>query len=306
MPRVALAARADRACYHSPARMLRSIADVDAVGSTAGPAAQTDLGPRPPLKWLGGKRWQIQHLIPYWTPNADRRLVEPFCGGLAVALGLKPARALLNDVNPHLINFYRQLKSGLEPSEPMVNLKRPYYRAREEFNELLATGRGNTARAAELFYYLNRTGYNGLCRFNRRGVFNVPFGRYKTINYFTGKDFRPYVDTFRQWEFSNVEFDEIPLAPEDFVYADPPYDVEFTQYSKGGFSWADQVRAAEWLARHPGPVVLSNQATPGIRKLYESLGYSLTILRAPRRVSCTGDRTPAAEVLATRNLPHEP
>ena len=302
MSRATPAVRSDRACYDSPARMLRSIADVDAVGSTATAAAPTDLGPRPPLKWLGGKRWQIQHLLPYWAPNAQRRLVEPFCGGLAVALGLKPARALLNDVNPHLINFYRHLKVGLEPSEPMVNLKRPYYRARDEFNELLATGRGNTARAAELFYYLNRTGYNGLCRFNRRGVFNVPFGRYKTINYFTTKDFRPYVATFREWEFSNVEFDEIPLAPEDFVYADPPYDVEFTQYSKGGFSWADQERTARWLAKHPGPVVLSNQATPKILKLYRSLGYSVQLLRAPRRISCTGDRTPAAEVLATRNL----
>ncbi|HKW02753.1 MAG TPA: Dam family site-specific DNA-(adenine-N6)-methyltransferase [Vicinamibacterales bacterium] len=286
--------------------MLRSIADVDAVGSTASPAAQTDLGPRPPLKWLGGKRWQIQHLLPYWTPNAHRRLVEPFCGGLAVALGLKPARALLNDVNPHLINFYSQLKRGLVPSAKMVNKKAPYYAARDEFNALLASGRGDTERAAELFYYLNRTGYNGLCRFNSKGVFNVPFGRYKTINYFEADDFQPYVATFRRWEFSNVEFDEMRLAPDDFVYADPPYDVEFTHYSQGGFSWDDQVRAATWLAKHRGPVVLSNQATPKIKKLYESLGYSLTLLAAPRRVSCTGDRTPASEVLATRNLPDGP
>ena len=245
----------------------------------------------------------MRHLEPLWRPNAHRRLVEPFCGGLAVALGLKPVRALLNDVNPHLINFYRQLKEGLKPTEAFRNLKRPYYEARDEFNALLSTERGNTRRAAELFYYLNRTGYNGLCRFNRQGVFNVPFGRYKTINYFTARDFRPYVDTFRDWTFTNTDFDEVPLNPDDFVYADPPYDVEFTHYSKGGFSWDDQVRTAKWLAKHPGPVVLSNQATPDIKALYLSLGFSLTLLEAPRRISCTGDRTPAAEVLATRNLP---
>ena len=66
---------------------------------------------RPPLKWAGGKRWLVSHLKPIWQKHQDRRYVEPFCGGLAVALGLQPARALLNDVNPHLINFYRWVAS---------------------------------------------------------------------------------------------------------------------------------------------------------------------------------------------------
>jgi len=86
------------------------------------------------------------------------------------------------------------------------------------------------------------------------------------------------------------------------VYADPPYDVEFRQYSPDGFSWDDQVRLAQWLARHLGPVVLSNQATERIVRLYEQLGFRLTFLDAPRRISCTGDRSPAREVIATRNL----
>jgi DNA adenine methylase len=97
-----------------------------------------------------------------------------------------------------------------------------------------------TPEAASLFYYLNRTSFNGLCRFNSRGEFNVPFGRYARI----------------------------------------AYVCDFTNYRRV-FSWEDQVRPAEWLARHTGPVVLANQATP-------------------RMISCTGDRTPAREVLATR------
>lgn len=255
---------------------------------------------KPPLKWAGGKRWQMPHVLRLWRKHASRRLVEPFCGGLAVALGLRPARALLNDVNPHLINFYRQLQRGLETSLTMENARATYYAHRRRFNEVLASGNADNAEAAALFYYLNRTGYNGLCRFNKSGEFNVPFGQYDRINY--RSDFLDYKAAFAGWEFTNDRFTDVALDPEDFVYADPPYDVEFTQYSRGGFSWDEQVTTAEWLAAHPGPVVLSNQATARVVGLYKDLGYKLKFLDAPRRISNTGDRTPAREVLATRNI----
>ncbi len=254
---------------------------------------------RPPLKWAGGKRWQLPHLRPLWSAQSHRRLVEPFCGGLAVTLGLMPKRALLNDINPHLINFYGWLKRGLTIDLPMQNSSSDYYASRERFNHCLESGHAESGSGAALFYYLNRTGYNGLCRFNRRGQFNVPFGRYKRINYRT--DFSPYRKLFKSWTFSSADFETLPLRPDDFIYADPPYDVPFTQYSKQGFDWASQERTARWLARHAGPVVLSNQATPRIIDLYKSLGYSLRYLSAPRRISCTGDRSPAREVLALRN-----
>ncbi len=256
---------------------------------------------RPPLKWAGGKRWQLTYLRGYWEPESHRRLVEPFCGGLAVALGLMPKRTLLNDVNPHLINFYGQLKRGLVSQLRQENKSSLFYRYREEFNRLLKTGKSDTAQAAALFYYLNRTGYNGLCRFNRSGEFNVPFGSYLNISY--RNDFLEYRDVFAQWEFTNLHFEKVPLQPEDFVYADPPYDVEFRQYSKDGFGWEEQEKTAYWLAAHPGPVVLSNQATPRIVSLYRKLGYGVRFLHGPRRISCNGDRSPAEEVLAIRNLP---
>lgn len=255
---------------------------------------------RPPLKWAGGKRWQVPHLLPLWISNQSRRLVEPFCGGLAVTLGLMPERALVNDINPHLINFYRWLRRGLAVSLPMENKQELYYSHRILFNELLATHRAETAQAAQLFYYLNRTGYNGLCRFNQRGGFNVPFGRYKKIGYV--RDFSEYREVFSNWDFTKTDFEQLDLEAGDFVYADPPYDVEFTHYSKEGFSWDDQVRTAEWLAKHKGPVVLSNQATKRIVRLYKKLGFTLRFLKAPRLISCTGDRTPAKEVLAVKNL----
>jgi DNA adenine methylase len=259
-----------------------------------------EAGVTPPLKWAGGKRWQLPHLAPFWQQAPDARLVEPFCGGLAVTLGLMPQRALLNDVNPHLINFYRWLKKGLVITLPMSNVEARFYTHRQSFNDLLAAKKGDTVEAASLFYYLNRTGYNGLCRFNSSGGFNVPFGQYKTINY--KRDFLSFKAVLAGWEFTNDHFNQIQLASDDFVYADPPYDVEFTQYSKGGFRWEEQVQTATWLSKHTGPVVLSNQATKRIVDLYRDLGYRLKFLKAPRRISCTGDRTPAAEVLAFRNL----
>jgi len=255
---------------------------------------------RPPLKWAGGKRWQVPHLRPLWNPQSHRRLVEPFCGGLAVTLGLLPHRAFLNDANPHLINFYRWLQKGLWIDLPLKNDEAMFYDHRRKFNALLAAEKRESREAAALFYYLNRTGYNGLCRFNRSGEFNVPFGRYAKIGY--TRDFAAYRTVFRGWEFANGDLESVPLDRRDFVYADPPYDVEFTQYAKDGFSWADQERTAEWLAKHRGPVVLVNQATPRIERLYRRLGYAVGFLDAPRRISCTGDRTPAREIIALRNL----
>jgi DNA adenine methylase len=82
----------------------------------------------------------------------------------------------------------------------------------------------------------------------------------------------------------------------------PAYDVEFTRYAKQGFGWEDQVRLAHWRARHRGPTVLSNQATARVVELYTGLGFELRLLDAPRMISCTGDRTPAREVLALKNL----
>jgi DNA adenine methylase len=262
--------------------------------------------PETPLKWAGGKRWLVPHLLPLWnaylqaTPHG--RLVEPFCGSLSVALGLQPERALLNDLNPHLVNFWRQVQRGLTITLPMTNDKTLYYAHRARFNALIACGAAESAEAAQLFYYLNRTGFNGLCRFNSSGQFNVPFGRYKTITYWQTADFMRVAAHIAHWTFTVGNFEALALQPDDFIYADPPYDVEFTSYSAGGFSWADQVRLAEWLSAHRGAALLSNQATARIVDLYTACGFELIYLDAPRRISANGDRSPAREVLATKNI----
>ncbi len=255
---------------------------------------------KPPLKWAGGKRWLLPHLRPIWQKHKHRHLVEPFCGGLAVALGLEPQKAMLGDINGHAINFYRWLQKGLYISSEMYNERDFYYEQRRRFNDLIDSGDENSEEAAALFYYLNRTGYNGLCRFNKKGKFNVPFGLYKSINY--RHDFSIYSKIMQNWQFVEGDFAQLKIGENDFIYADPPYDVDFRQYAKEGFSWQDQERLALWLAEHKGPVVVSNQATDRVVSLYTKLGFKLEFLQAPRMISCTGDRTKTKEVVASQGI----
>jgi len=118
----------------------------------------------PPLKWAGGKRRLVNLLKPLWNSAGQPRLVEPFCGGIAIALGLQPNDALLNDINPHLINFYQWVKKGLEFEIPTDNSVEFYYKSRDAFNALIKNNSWSTKEAAQLFYYLNKhasTGYAG-------------------------------------------------------------------------------------------------------------------------------------------------
>lgn len=256
---------------------------------------------KPLLKWAGGKRWLVPRLRPIWQRFTDRRLVEPLCGGLAVTFGLQPTRALLNDVNPHLINFYQQVEQGLKTQITMENREVLYYKHRERFNQLIEQNKWKTSEAAQLFYYLNHTGYNGLCRFNSSGFFNVPFGKYSQINYV--HDFGRYIDALAGWEFTSGDFAKVKVEANDFVYVDPPYDVEFRQYSTGGFSWDDQERVARWAAALGVPTVISNQATERILKLYERLGFSLKIVGVPRFINCVGSkRGKVKEVIGTKGV----
>jgi DNA adenine methylase len=252
-----------------------------------------------PLKWAGGKRW----LLPVLTDIVGKvpgRLVEPFVGGLSVSLGFCPQDALLNDFNPYLINFYRCLQVGLENIIPMANDPDFFLSYRSDFNRLPEPVGIPDDQQALLFYYLNRTGFNGLCRFNESGEFNVPFGKYKTINY--ARDFLAYQDLLATWTFTCGDFGNIDLLPTDTVYADPPYDNAFTKYSQRDFIWADQERLAHWLDQHPGRIVVSNHATDRILNLYEGLGFYVKMIEAPRRIASNGDRQPVLEMLATRGF----
>lgn len=257
----------------------------------------------PPLKWAGGKRWLLPTLQDLNLDLDNKRLVEPFMGALAITLGLKPKRALLNDFNPHLVNFFKHLQQGLEVTIEFKHDKDEFYAAREQFNELIRKEKYDTPEAAQLFYYLNRTCFNGLCRFNKSGEFNVPFGAYKTINYATTQDFAKYKPVMKNWEINEPgDFAQLNPTENDIVYSDPPYDAGFTSYSQGGFDWEDQKRLAKFLADTSCTVIASNLATERIVELYKGHGFEVKEIKAPRRISRTGDRTPVSEMLATIRL----
>ena len=132
------------------------------------------------LKWAGGKYSLVEH-IQARLPQANK-LIEPFVGAGSVFLNTQFSRYLLNDINPDLINLYNLLKAQPDALindistffSPRYNEEAMYYSLREEFN---ATQ--DEYYRAILFVYLNRHGYNGLCRYSLAGKFNVPFGRYK-------------------------------------------------------------------------------------------------------------------------------
>jgi DNA adenine methylase len=215
-----------------------------------------------------------------------------------MALGLMPAHALLNDVNAWLVNFYSWLQRGLSlDGIRLANNAATYYTNRAWFNALVKAGHGDTAAAAGLFYFLTRTCYAGRYRFNATGGFSASFGLRPRVRYRI--DFSAYQRPLAAFTFTCRDFQAVPIEPGDFIYADPPFDVALRKYTGLEFRWSDQVRAARWLARHPGPVVVSNAATARIVALYQDLGFTVRLMDAP---SPTNGTSRATEVLATRNV----
>ncbi len=273
----------------------------------------------PFLKWAGGKTWLAPRLAEIYEPFRNTHTwVEPFCGALGATLGVMPERAILSDTNKHLINLYTQIdayKLQGFTAHNMVdgsalywqNSKKIFDLIKRDFNRANDPNSGFVAGSswrAKAFYYLNRTCFNGLCRFNRKGEFNVGFGKYKNPK--LDHDFSIYQEAFRYWDFYNYDYlKSLSIAKEHirpiFVYADPPYDDGFTSYS-GSFTWDDQVSLATTLAALNCPVVASNKETDRIVDLYGSLGFDIAIIEAPRRISCNGDRTAVREILATKNI----
>lgn len=260
----------------------------------------------PLLKWAGGKTWLAPLLREIYEPYRDRTWVEPFVGGMGATLGVMPERAILNDANPQLINLYQQVQSGKLTQDCInfENTREAFLINRQELNAR-HTLRGKyhlpySHIDAALFLYLCRTCFNGLSRFNKKGEFNVNFGSYKNPKLV--HDFAAYRQVFSQWQFTCGDFVRLAIAPNSFIYLDPPYDCQFTTYSSGGFSWTDQQLLIDWADTLDCPIVVSNAATDRVISLYENNGFELFFLDAPRRISCNGDRKPVKEVLAFKGV----
>lgn len=253
----------------------------------------------PILKWVGGKRWMKDTLTDLWLANPSERFVEPFCGALGASLSVNPKRALLNDFNPHLIQLFKGIKRGEEFDILMESNEELFYQYREAFNHLDYTVGANW-ETAQLFFYLIQTGFNGLCRYNLSGEFNVPFGKYKSVNY--ERDLAAYRKQFRGWTFSNRDFAQVNTRPGDFVFIDSPYYETFSSYTPQGFSWDDQLRLVEFASSIECPVVCTNNAVPSLMEEYIRNGFEVRVMLAPRSVSSDGNREAAFEMVATKNV----
>jgi DNA adenine methylase len=263
---------------------------------------------RPFLKWAGSKYRVLEHI--HEMLPVGGRLIEPFAGSGAVFMNTDFERYLLADTNADLINLYRILQQQGEAFitecarlfQTRTNQEAYYYRRREEFNRS-----HDLQRKAALFVYLNRHGYNGLCRYNAAGIFNVPFGRYKRP-YFPADELLAFYRKSAHAEFVHRDFDTVMQAAQagDVVYCDPPYvplsqSSNFTCYSAGGFDMPQQQRLADLAeqTRQRGiPVLISNHNTHFTRKAYRSAN-NIKRFSVRRFISCDGSkRRNAGELLA--------
>ncbi len=257
---------------------------------------------KPFIKWPGGKRWLIPHIKELIRGVKYDRFVEPFCGASALSLAIAPnLRALINDLNPHLINLLRQVQAGKDILKEIVYYydSDVYYRYRQTFNTLAIYQTERTTLTAALFYYLLKSCFNGLCRFNQQGEFNTPFGRYLSVDY--NFDISTYSQAMEKWQITEGDFSEIQLRPTDLVYVDPPYINTFNQFTATTFKKVDQYRLVEWMSSHEGTIITSNSDDPEIEELLLSYNWVVNKIETRRNISANSEsRGPVKEILAYR------
>lgn len=261
--------------------------------------------PTPFLKWAGGKT-QLLAQFDALFPHTYKHYFEPFVGSGAVFFHLQPEQAVLSDCNPHLIVVYQHIQSSVEAliaflyelrtryhRMPPHEQEQEYYRLRTLYNESPV----GTVEKAALLIFLNKTGYNGLYRENKRGLYNVPFGRYKNPMLFDEANLRAVSHALQQVRLLHTNFTTVvEMAHEgDFVYFDPPYvpltkTASFTSYTMGEFSLEQQRELAtcvQHLAAQGVLVMLSNSNTALVRELYND--FFVHEVQASRIVNSRAD-----------------
>lgn len=272
------------------------------------------------VKWPGGKSRVIPDLLPL-LPKANC-LVEPFVGGASVFLNTEYRRYILGDINPDLINLYRQITHWpdevIKAASPLFKVygdKDGYKWIREDFNvrahDCMAPvengpDAGRILRAAQ-FLYLNRHGYNGVVRYNRQGGYNVPYGKHKTPPYFPEEQIRLFSEKANDTKaiFLCCSFQstlKVMVGSDAVIYCDPPYlpaseTANFTQYHTAPFGEKEHRQlAAALLAANRltgAPVILSNSDTPETRDIYRAFNFQE--ISVNRSVSANADARGAAK-----------
>lgn len=250
---------------------------------------------KPLIKYRGGKSKEIPYLEKH-IPQFDGRYIEPFFGGGALFFYLEPKQAIINDINSKLIGFYNGVKNDfknlqselttieniykinrlefeeLKSKNPELRVKDNnedlYYQIRDMFNDLAEKKYSD----ALIYFFINKTAYSGMIRYNAKGEFNVPYGRYENLN--TSLVTLAHSKLLSNTEIFNFDYKEIfRMANEDdFMFLDPPYDCVFSDYGniehKDGFNEQNQIELAENFKSLTCKALMVIGRTPLTEKLY--------------------------------------
>ena len=274
----------------------------------------------PFVKWAGGKGQLIAEISKF-IPSSFDRYFEPFLGGGAnffylVSMKNRRFTAILSDTNQELVNAFRVVSESVEELIKILRLhEKEYYKSRQEYYYRLRISKplSDIERAAR-FVTLNKTCYNGLYRVNRKGLFNVPMGRYKKPLICDAQNLRNISLILRKsnTELKASDYKEIlneNASEDDFIYLDPPYSPlsstsNFTGYTNIGFSNEDQQQLAlvfKKLDKRGCRILLSNSNTPTIRKLYRE--YTVTEIQANRAINSKASKRTGHTELLIHNYP---
>lgn len=249
----------------------------------------------PMIKYRGGKSKEISHFIKN-MPSDYNRYIEPFLGGGALFFYLEPEKAIINDVNTKLYSFYHQMKEKypiarkqldelqaiyeenqkeyeiIKKKNPNVRVENKnealYYKLRNMFNHKIECEYLDSV----IYFFINKTAYSGMIRYNAKGEYNVPFGRYKNFNTKLITD--DHYELLKKADIYNCDYSEIfnMAESDDFIFLDPPYDCVFSDYGnesyKNGFGEDEHRRLANDFVNLPCKALLVIGKTDLTEELY--------------------------------------
>ena len=261
---------------------------------------------KPILKWAGGKTQLLGELLPK-VPNSYSRYIEPFFGGGAMFFALQPENAIIADSNPEIINVYREVADHVED---VIQYLKHY----ENTSEMFYAVRGQEwtalpkAEAAARTIFLNKTCFNGLYRVNKKGQFNVPFGKYKNPKICDEEGLRSASVALQKAEILCGDYLlvlEHYAQPGDFVFLDPPYlpiseYADFKRYTKEQFYEEDHIELSKMimtLHERGCYVILTNSNHPLVHELYAQ--FNIDVIQTRRHISCNGSTRKGEDVIVT-------
>lgn len=224
---------------------------------------------KPLVKWSGGKGDEIKYFEKY-IPNDIDTYLEPFVGGGSVFFHLEPKKSVINDVHTELIDFYTAIKN--KKADEIYKFMELNGNEEDVYYKVRAMDITNSDDNAKRFYYLRKTCYRGMMRYNKKGGFNVPYGRYKTCNFEVLKD-KSYEKLLKHTTILNKDFEYIFKhynSEKNWMFLDPPYDSEFTDYGYCSFGRKEHEKLATYFKTTKIKCLMVIGETDFIRKLYSS------------------------------------